>query len=220
MPDYMPAEDAQFSLWAQAFAAGLNADPAKFMMSPSECASVQTVVDNFVEALLVANTESTRTKGTVAAKDDARSICKSLCRQYAMLIKDNTGITDQDKIDIGVRPINPDREPIDAPTTPPLLNVLGNLPGQQTIRYADTTTPDSRARPFGASELQLFLGVTEDLPAELSQCQFYGKFTRNPIDVAFDETKDGKLATYYARWASPRGDVSPWSVPVSFRIAA
>ena len=219
MPDYMPAEDAQFSLWAQAFANGISADAAKYMMTPAEAASVQDVVDSFVEALLVATTEATRTKGTVAAKDDARSICESLCRQYAMFIKENTGITDQDKIDIGVRPINPNREPIDCPTTPPLLNILGNLPGTQTIRYADTTTPDSRAKPFGASELQLFLAIADD-EAPLSAAQFYGKFTRNPIEVEFDETADKKVATYYARWASVRGDVGPWSLPVTMTIAA
>ena len=122
---------------------------------------------------------------------------------------------------MGVRPVNPDREPIDCPSTPPLINVLGNLPGTQTIRYADSSTPDSAAKPFGASELQLFLGVTEgETPATIAQSQFYGKFTRNPVQVDFDETQDGKLATYYARWASARGETGPWSVPVSFRIAA
>jgi hypothetical protein len=220
MSDYIPAEDAQFSLWAQAYSNGISADPAKYMMTAAEAASIAGVVTSFVDALLVATTEATRTKGTVAAKDDARSICETLCRQYAMFIKDNTGITDQDKIDIGVRPLNPDREPIEVPSTQPLLNILGNLPGTQTLRYSDSSTPDSRARPFGASELQLFLGIGTEEPAPLSACQFYGKFTRNPIEVSFSENDDGKLATYYSRWASPRGQVGPWSLPVSMRIAA
>ncbi|MCI0632217.1 MAG: hypothetical protein L0Y44_16360, partial [Phycisphaerales bacterium] len=38
-------------------------------------------------------------------------------------------------------------------------------PGSQTIRFADTNTPDSKAKPFGASELQLFLGVGTNEPA-------------------------------------------------------
>src|SRR5687767_5786393 len=44
---------------------------------------------------------------------------ESLCRQYAMFIKDNAGITDGDKVNIGVRPENPNREPIECPQTSP-----------------------------------------------------------------------------------------------------
>lgn len=221
MSDYIPAKDANFSLWVQAFASGLSGDPAKYMLTAAEALVIQGTVNDFVAALLVATNEETRTKGTIIAKDDARSICETLCRQYAIDIKNNTGITDQDKVNIGVRPINPDREPIEVPTTQPLLNIVGQLPGQQTVRYSDANTPDSRARPFGASELQVFLGITTGTgDAQLADCRFLGKFTRNPIEVEFNETDDKKTATYYARWASPRGDTGPWSLPISMTIAA
>jgi hypothetical protein len=64
------------------------------------------------------------------------------------------------------------------------------------------------------------LGIGTEEPAPLSACQFYGKFTRNPINVEFSETDDGKMATYYARWASVRGETGPWSLPATMRIAA
>ena len=218
--DYIPAEDAEFSLWAQAFANGISSNFSAYMLTSAQAASIQSVVDEFVEALLVANTESTRTKPTIIAKDDAREICETLCRQYAILIKDNTGIADEDKAAIGVRPINPNRQPVECPDTAPLLNIIGSTQGVQSLRYADSATPDSRAKPFGASELQLFrvIGTVENAP--LADAAFYAKVTRNPVTVQFDEADDGKIVTYYARWASPRGEVGPWSVPVSMRIAA
>jgi hypothetical protein len=218
--DYIPANDAQFSLWAQAFANGISANSALYMLTPAQAASIQSVTDNFVAALLVATTEATRTKATIIAKDNARSVCESLCRQYAILIKNNVGIDDADKVNIGVRPINPDREPIECPQTSPLLNIIGNTPGSQTVVYADSLTPDSKARPFGASELQLFRVIGNVESAPLSEANFLGKFTRNPIAVEFSEADDGKIATYYGRWASVRGETGPWSLPVSMRIAA
>jgi hypothetical protein len=218
--DYIPAEDSLFRTFAENFAAGITANPALYLLTSANAASIQAVVDDFVAALTVSSNEATRTKATIIAKDDARSVAEALIRQYAMLIKDNAGITDADKVNIGVRPINPNREPIECPQTSPLISILGNTPGTQTLRYADSTTPDSRAKPFGASELQLFRAIGTEEPAPLASAQFYGKFTRNPIAVQFAETDDGKIATYYARWASVRGEVGPWSLPASMRIAA
>ena len=218
--DYIPRNDDAFRTYAENFADIISANPALYMLTAAQAASIQGVVDIFVAKLAISSNENTRNKNTIADKDDARSVAETMIRQYAMDIKTNDGVTDGDKLAIGVRPINPDREPIDPPTTQPLLNVLGNLPGVQNLRYADSNTPDSRSKPFGVSELQLFWGVGTEDALPLAQCQFYGKFTRNPIDVMFDEGDDGKVATYYARWATQRGDVGPWSVPVSFRIAA
>lgn len=48
--------------------------------------------------------------------------------------------------------MNPNREPIECPQTCPLLNVIAATPGAQTLRYADSMTPDSPAKPFGATE--------------------------------------------------------------------
>jgi uncharacterized small protein (DUF1192 family) len=217
---YIPAEDAQFRTWAEAFAGGISADPPRYFLTPAQAASIQGVVDDFVAKLAIATNESTRTKPTIIAKDDARHVAESLCRQYAILIKDNAGISDDDKVAIGVRPINPNREPINCPQTSPLLNIVAATPGSHTVRFSDSMDPEKRAKPFGASELQLFLAITEEDQAPLTDAKFYAKVTKNPVGVEFSQADDGKVATYYARWASVRGEVGPWSLPVSIRIAA
>jgi hypothetical protein len=90
----------------------------------------------------------------------------------------------------------------------------------QSLRFSDDNTPDSRAKPYGVTELQLFRGVADDERLPIAECQFYRKITRNPVEVMFTQEDDGKLATYYARWATKTGETGPWSNPVSFRIAA
>lgn len=220
MSDYIPSQDDAFRTFAENFAANITSSPSTYMLTAGQAASIQGVVDVFVAKLAIAGNEMTRTKATIAEKDDARSIAEHMIRQYAIDIKYNEGVPDSEKLIIGVRPINPNREPIAPPTSPPLLNVLGNLPGVQSLRFADSNTPDSRAKPFGVTELQLFRGVGDAEALPLSECQFYGKITRNPVEVNFTEADDGKIATYYARWATAKGEVGPWSVPVSFRIAA
>lgn len=218
--DYIPRNDDAFRTYAANFASRLTANPALYMITPGQAATVQAVVDDYVAKYTIAAEPITRTKQTIIDKDDARSVAETMIRQYAIDVKNNEGITDGDKVNLGVRPINPDREPIDPPTTQPLLNVLGALEGMQTLRYADANTPDSAAKPYGVIGLQLFRGVGETEPIPKEQCQFLGSFTRNPVDVMFDDADDGKIATYYGRWATAKGEVGPWSVPVSFRIAA
>jgi hypothetical protein len=218
--DYIPSEDSGFRDWATVFASHLTGNPPAYLLSPAQALSVQSAVDDFVAKYQIAIDPATRTKANIIAKDDARSIAETLCRQYAMIIKETPGISDEDKVNAGVRPPNPSKQPIDCPQTSPIVTIIGNTPGSQTLQYRDPTEPLSRARPFGASELQMFLAISETENAPLSQAKFIGKFTRNPISVEFTEADNGKFATYYGRWASVRGETGPWSLPVSMAIAA
>jgi len=204
----------------QTFAAGITANPGVYQLSAADGLTIQTAVNAFAAAYDVAIAPATRTPVSVNIKDNARNSAEQVCRQYAALIKFNAGITDADKIAIGVRPVNTSREPINVPDSSPLLNVIGATPGAQTVRFADSNTPDSGAKPFGAAQLQLFVAITPAAVDDPAAAQFHGGFTRNPIGVGFDADDDGKVATYFARWASLKGEVGPWSLPVSMRIAA
>lgn len=220
MEDYIPEADAEFRTWAEQFAGGIESDASRFALMPAQAASIRTVVDDFVLKLQVSSNEATRTKVTIADTQDARSVCESLCRQYAIQIKQNAGISDGDKLSIGVRPVNTSRQRIGAPTTFPLLGLLGSTPGVQVLRFADSATPTRRARPFGAAGMQLLVAVTDAANAPLSEASRYLLVTRSRTSVEFGPADDGMVATYRARWYTRRGEVGPWSSAVSLRIAA
>ena len=217
---YIPATEANALDWMETFADGIAADPAKYGVSVADATAISSAVQDFADARAISIDPVTHSPVNVAAKDDARTSAEQICRQFASLIKYNAGISDPDKIAIGVRPVNTDRNPIEVPETSPLVNIIGATPGAQTVRYADTNTPDSGAKPFGATCLQLFVAIAEDAVDDPDLASFHGSFTKNPVAVGFDAGDDGKMATYFARWASRRGDVGPWSLPVAMRIAA
>jgi hypothetical protein len=217
---YIPRSDAGAVTWMKAFAGGLVANPARYMLTPGQAAVISETVDEFVAAWSKANCPETRTKSAVSEKDQTRNSAEDICRQYYSLIKINAGISDQAKIDIGVRPENRCRIPIKCPQSSPLLNTIGCTPGRQVLCYHDSSTPDSCAKPFGATELQLFVAISDKVIADRSEAKLVGKFTRNPISVGFEPEDGGKRATYYARWVSRRGETGPWSLPVSMHIAA
>ena len=217
---YIPRADARARMWMESFARQISLDPGRFMLAPAQAASIQSVVDSFVAKLLIAKAPGTRTRGTVIEKDNARFTAEQLIQQYYSLIKCNAGVSDDDKIAIGVRPLNRTRTRVNAPTTSPKLNILGCTPGVQSLRYSDSFTPNSPAKPFGAAFLELHLAITDGPVGKLDAARSAGMFTRNPIRMEFTQADDRKKATYYARWVSRRGDTGPWSLPVSMSIAA
>lgn len=217
---YLPAQDGLALTYMQTMSAGISADVAKYFVSVADSENLASAVSAYAAAYALAVDPATRTPVNIALKDETRNVAEQLCRSFAMQIKVNAGISDADKIAIGVRPVNPNRDPINVPESSPLLNVIGATPGSHTVRYADTNTPDSGAKPFGAAQLQLFVAVAPTAVAAPDGAAFYGAFTKNPVGVAFDSDDDGKVATYFARWASRKGEVGPWSLGVAMRIAA
>lgn len=217
---YIPRSDSGALAWMKAFAGGLVADPSAYMLTPGQAQFIAQVVGEFEDAYNRAKCPLTRTRSAVSEKDQTRNSAEELCQQYYMMIKINAGISDQRKIDIGVRPVNRCRMPIKCPQSSPLLDTLGCTPGIQVLRYHDSNTPDSSAKPFGATELQLFVAVGDKTINDRSDAKLVGKYTRNPIRVRFHSADGGKRATYYARWVSRRGETGPWSLPVSMHIAA
>lgn len=220
MPDFIPSQDPQALIWMQTFASGIAANVALYQLTAPDSTAISAAVNLFDTTLATANNPATRTPVSVGAKDDARTAAEQICRQFAGVIKHNAGISDPDKQAIGVRPINNSREPIECPQTSPLLAIIAATPGTQTLRYSDSMTPDSPAKPFGASEIQLFRAIGTTPAVDPNSAAFYGKFTKNPVAVNFNPADNGKQATYFARWASRRGQVGPWSNPISMAIAA
>jgi hypothetical protein len=190
-------------------------------VTASEAAAVLAAVSEFGDALALVQNPATKTEVTVANKDDARLSAEQIVRQFGIGIKYNAGISDGDKIAIGVRPVNNTRNPIPTPSSTPILGFIGSTAdGAHTLRYSDTNTPDSRSKPFGAASMQLFVAIAATPVTDPEDAEFYAVFTRNPLSVGFDPADGGKYATYFARWCTARGEPGPWSAALSRRIAA
>jgi hypothetical protein len=217
---FIPTPDGLALTMMEDFAEGISADPGTYQCSAADALAITAAVNAYALAYQAATNPATRTPLAITSKDQNRASAEQIVRQFAGLIRANAGISDAAKEAIGVRPVNNTRSPINVPSSSPLIGVIGATPGSHTLRYADSTAPDRMAKPFGAAAIQIFRAVGTEPTTLESAASFYGVFTKNPVGVAFGETDDGKVATYFARWQSRRGDVGPWSLPVSMRIAA
>lgn len=221
---YIPPTDAALRAWAVNYADLITAAPATYGLDAPAALAIQDAVDEFVEAL-DAYTKDTRTVVLVAAKNAAKFAMLALVRTYSAQIRLNPGVSNENKLALGLNLPNTSPSPIPAPATSPILAFVGATPGQHTLRFADTLTPDSRRKPFGVVALQLFLGIGVAAIPDPADCAFYATITKQPTPVDFDPADAGKVATYYGRWVTRSGpggvaQSGPWSAQLTAVIPA
>jgi hypothetical protein len=171
-------------------------------------------------AFLAAINPTTRTHATITTKNVQKANVMSVVRGYGATIRANRAISDALKIGLGIHVRDTSPTPIPPPSTYPLLTVDSFNLSTLQLHAADQDTSDRRARPFGTSGLLLFSVIAPD-PAPTPTGLEFNAFLTNPkFQNTFDPSDAGKTVTYFGRWTNGKGELGPWSPPVSIRIAA
>lgn len=193
--------------------------PGKYGLDASDATIIANLNTQFGELYVLCQSAATRTTGLVTQKDAVKASAKATCRVYAQQIKVNLGVSDQDKIQLGLHINDTTPTPIPAPTTAPILDLIGMFSGQHQLRYADELTPGSTRKPPGAIQIELYRYVGVNATSDFNLATLEGVYTRSPIQQTFEPEDANLIATYFARWRTQRGLVGPWSLPVAMTIA-
>jgi hypothetical protein len=219
MPNYIPSTDSDLSLFADQFGAYCTGNYASLGMTGAQADDLADLVQIFDAALALARAPETKTKATVAAKDAAKANMLLSLRYWAQLIKTSPGISNEVKATLGLNIDDKQPTPVPAPSTTPLISIVGAIPLSHSLRFADSATPDKRSKPAGAILLELRCSVGTVEPQDIDAVPLRALYSRNPVTVTFDGDDVGKTAWYYARWVTKTGLVGPWSSLVSFTVA-
>jgi len=216
---YIPHTDSGFRDWLQNFSALISADPGRYGLQATDAAVIASLYTNYDDLYNKVQSAATRTPGLVTQKDAVKASAKASCRVYAMQIKSNQGVDNQDKIELGIHVNDPTPTPIPEPTTAPLLAITAAFSGEHTIRFADETTPTSKRKPPGVIQLELYVHVGTSPIVDWTQAEYVGVYTKNPINYTFMPDQANQTATYFARWRTAKGLCGPMSLPVAMTIA-
>jgi hypothetical protein len=215
---YIPPKDSDLLAWATNFDNLITATPAVYGLVAADATAITAVVAPYQAAQAVVDNPATKTSVTVAAKNTAKQAMLAVVRVYAQTIAHNAGVTDADKLALGLNLPNTSPSPIPAPTSSPILTVIGATPGQLTIRFADSNTPDKRSKPQGVTQMQLFVQVSTTAGDDPADASFYAAVTKQPFAVDFEVADAGKIATLWARWQTRTGLTGPFSLGANFVI--
>jgi hypothetical protein len=217
---YIPTRDSLLVDWAENFSNKISASPGTYGLTPGDAVAIAALVDGFSDAYALVADPATKTKPVVAAKDAAKAAMLSGVRPYAILIRNNLGVSNQAKLDLGLTVPDPTPTPIPAPTTSPMLTLIGSTPGQLTLRASDQNTPDLRAKPFGVIALHLFAAEQGDSVPTFEDSRYVGTFTRQPMALDTAAFTPGKTLHLWARWVTRTGKYGPWSSSISVIVPA
>lgn len=220
MASWIPTKDDALDPFLNNFQTLIAATPANYGLVASDATAITAAYTAWHTAYLAAINPSTRTTATIETKNLQKANVLLVVRRYAATIRANHGISNALKIGLGIHIPDTAPTPVPPPSTYPLLTIDSFNLGKLELHAADQNTPDKKARPAGTSGLLLFSSVADEPASTPTGLEFNAFLTRPKFENTFDPADAGKTVTYFARWTNGKGELGPWSPPVSIRIAA
>jgi hypothetical protein len=220
-----PDDDAGILAAVMTFATGVAANPNKYFLYKNDAELLVRVANEYKDAYFAAKDKSTRTEAAVCLKNQTQTSAMQAIRGYANMIRASAGVSDAAKIEIGVMPPKGTLSRRTCPQSEPLLKFHGTVPGMHQISISDSSTPNSRRKPFCAVRCELFMMMTD--PAEpvpmafdedASGSKYLRSYTRSRLQIAHPQPVKPMLITYFARWADSTGETGPFSLALPTTI--
>lgn len=209
---YIPPKDSDFNNWLNNFSTLLSANPALYGLTTADAANVATATSAWSTAYAAAIAGPTRGPASIQTKNDQRVNATAVARPLAVAISLNAGVSADDKLAIGVNPRTSGLTPIVAPTSNPILSLIGAQHLAHFLRYQDSASPASvRAKPFGATQMQLVGATSATVVTDQNTLPLIAVYTKVPVKVYLPPSAMGQTMYYAARWQTRTGLCGPWS---------
>ena len=225
---YMPDSDLGKKAWMERFITQLEKDPERYGFGdPYMFEGVRQTIWTFIKAAQAVASKGQRSHSAVVDKNRAREKAVDLCREIAMRLKWDSSLSDAEKRALGLNIDEAEPEEAKLPAGVltgslgyPALAVVSSPNGGHVIRYYDHMST-SKAKPKGVSHLLLYAAIGEKPNMRKTHARLLGAYTKRPFEIMYpvDCGLEGLYVTYFARWLTQRGEMSPWSPGVSKIIA-
>jgi uncharacterized glyoxalase superfamily metalloenzyme YdcJ len=196
--DYLPRNDRQFLQWVTNFLNRLSVILARLGFPLEVYDALQALRGDFEQKLDVAEAPSTRTKGSVEAKNDAHKALNSAVRASVQrYLAHNPDVTKQDHDDLGLPIHKTTRTPIPPPTDAVEL-LLRQLSGNRVEVNFSRVSIDiaekggHEAKPFGVRGAEIRWAMLPEPPKSHDDLVHSEFDTRSPYIFQFDLPDAGK----------------------------
>ncbi|MGD9790231.1 MAG: hypothetical protein AB7Q00_01765 [Phycisphaerales bacterium] len=219
MADYIPGPDADFQAWVANFVTYANAHLVDLDLNAADMLPITSGQTAFNTAFAAQIAARAAALGATQNKDDRRADLTAAVRPLVRRLQASPDVTDAEKAALGIT-VAAEPSPIGPPTSAPICVIECGNRLQHTLRFADETTPNRKAKPAGVLGVEIWNKVGDAPPAGEGELRFVAVDTSSPFVVNFNSAEGGKTAFYWLRWVSPTGERGPWGEQSQATIAA
>ena len=221
--DFIPAKEDDVASFAVNFSSLITSSPTSYSLVAGDATALAALLTAYNTALAVTKVPNTRTPTSVATKNTTKAQLIADIRALAKRIQATTFVTGAQKVALGITVPDHVRTPVAPPVTKPVLTIDTQGTLGFTLRIADETTQNKRAKPPGVDGAEVYTFVAAagaTPPADLSGWSYAGRAMRSNYNLSFDSTDAGKIVFVKAAWVNPRGQSGPVSDEIVKGIAA
>jgi hypothetical protein len=218
---YWPQGDTQAQVFAMNLATYLQGSPAKYGLTPIVAEDYMVLAQTYATKLSAARNEGTRTRGSIAAKDEAKEVLRRETTRVVRLIRAQTALTDQDLLDLGLQPIKAREQVQREPTGTPIVTAAIVGPRSLNVRLRDGLS-GRRALPSGVKGASLFVFVGDEAPTDPAAWTYAGSATRTTcqLDVSAYLGEAAGTVHLCAFWFNGKAQSGVASDPVTVDLPA
>lgn len=213
MPDdYVPQPDDSFDHWLAQFNTWCQANGTTHGLTSGQLTAIGGLVTAWDYSWTGFQNAQTAFHSATQDKDTKRTTVEALARQYAGTINVNPATTNEDRVNAGLNPRSSSRTPAPIPTTTPMVQKL-DVSTRAIVRifFADSATPDKRAKPAGVQYCEIREQIGGTAPTDPNTMAFLASDSRAPYRADFDASDIAKTVYFALRWVNTRHEPGPWS---------
>lgn len=216
---FLPSTDAALLAWSRNFSLRISATPTAYGLTAAQATSYAAANTAYANAYDAAVDPITRTRGKIAAKDDARKAVEAAARMLARYVQADPNVTNEQKIDLGLTVRKSDLTPVPPPAMSPDIDFVSVTGRTVRIRLHEASAA-RRGKPAGVKGATVFSHVGQAPPGDISAWKFEANTSKTILDVAFPDTAPaGSLVWLTAFWFNTKSESGPACAPVSTNIA-
>ena len=209
MPDFIPADQAEFDAWSTRFKDYVFTNFAALGLTVNQKQEILNVCIATHFSFAEKQEKENIYRGIVEKDSADRKIAKECLRKYARFIQGRVETTDEQREGLGITVRDKIPTPVGVPTIAPELEIDFSQRLQHTV-HAGTNPQNERLnkKPKGVATIELRKKVGE-APTGPSDMQTEAIMTSSPAVIDL-EGQAGKIVYYVARYLNTKGQAGPW----------
>jgi len=214
-----PRSDLALNVFTINFSAKLSATPTAFGLVAADATAYAALSTDYGTKLATATNPTTRTKGTIAAKETSKAALLAKARQLIKIINAYPPLTAQQRADLGLNP----RDSVPTPVPPPATRPIVTVDPVGRLRIVDETTPTRRAKPSGVIGALVYAKISppaDPAPVGIEEASFAELATRANSTLTLPAGSNNKTLYVFAQWVNDKGERGPVSIVAATAIAA